>query len=167
MLKLSALPIACVACISLAAHAADLRKIVRTPVQSAEKGFDCVWESDEMTGTLCDNIFDSLLQYDHLARPIKLQPRAALALPEISADGKTYTIKLKRGITFTDDPAFKGKRRELVASDYVFSIKRMLDPKIKAQWQFLVDGKLQGGDELVAEAKKTGKFDYDKPIPGL
>ena len=167
MLKLSALPIACVACISLAAHAADLRKIVRTPVQSAEKGFDCVWESDEITGTLCDNIFDSLLQYDHLARPIKLQPRAALALPEISADGKTYTIKLKRGIFFTDDPAFKGKRRELVASDYVFSIKRMLDPKIKAQWQFLVDGKLQGGDELVAEAKKTGAFNYDKPIPGL
>ncbi len=167
MLKFSALPIACVVCISLAADAADLRKIVRTPVQSAEKGFDCVWESDEMTGTLCDNIFDSLLQYDHLARPIKLQPRAALALPEISADGKTYTIKLKRGITFTDDPAFKGKKRELVTGDYVYSIKRMLDPKIKAQWQFLVDGKLQGGDELVAEAKKTGSFNYDKPIAGL
>ena len=167
MLKFSALPIACVVCISLAADAADLRKIVRTPVQSAEKGFDCVWESDEMTGTLCDNIFDSLLQYDHLARPIKLQPRAAWALPEISADGKTYTIKLKRGITFTDDPAFKGKKRELVTGDYVYSIKRMLDPKIKAQWQFLVDGKLQGGDELVAEAKKTGSFNYDKPIAGL
>ena len=147
--------------------AADMRKVMRTPVQSAEKGFDCVWESDEMTGTLCDNIFDSLLQYDHLARPIKLQPRAAATLPDISADGKTYTIKLKRGIFFTPDPAFKGKKRELVASDYVYSIKRMLDPKIKAQWQFLVDGKLQGGNELMEEAKRTGKFDYDKPIPGL
>ena len=167
MLKFSALLIVCVACISVDAGAADLRKVVRTAVQSAEKGFDCVWESDELTGTLCDNIFDSLLEYDHLARPIKLRPRAAQALPEISADGKTYTIKLKRGIFFTDDPAFKGKKRELVASDYVYSIKRMLDPKIKAQWQFLVDGKLQGGNELVAEAKKTGKFDYDKPMPGL
>ncbi len=148
-------------------HAADLNKVVRTPVQSAEKGFDCVVESDEFTGELCDNIFDALLQYDPLARPIKLQPRAAVALPEISADGKIYTLKLKRGIYFTDDPAFKGKKRELVASDYVYSIKRMLDPKLRAQWQFLVDGKLQGGNELVAEAKKTGKFDYDKPIPGL
>ncbi|MEO8103875.1 MAG: ABC transporter substrate-binding protein, partial [Betaproteobacteria bacterium] len=148
-------------------HAADLNKVLRTPVQSAEKGFDCVVESDEMTGTLCDNIFDSLLQYDHLARPIKLQPRAAVALPEISADGRTYTIKLKRGITFTDDAAFKGRKRELVAGDYVYSIKRMLDPKLRAQWQFLFDGKLRGGDELVAEAKQTGKFDYDKPIAGL
>jgi len=151
----------------LATVAADLTKVIRTPVQSAEKGFDCAWESDELTGTLCDNIFDSLLQYDHLARPIKLQPRAAAALPEISADGKTYTIRLKRGITFTADPAFKGKKRELVASDYVYSIKRMLDPKLKAQWQFLVEGKLVGGDELMEEAKKTGRFDYDKPIPGL
>lgn len=148
-------------------HAADLNKVVRTPVQSAEKGFDCVVESDEFTGELCDNIFDALLQYDLLARPIKLQPRAAVALPDISADGKTYTLKLKRGIYFTDDPAFKGRKRELVASDYVYSIKRMLDPKLRAQWQFLFDGKLQGGNELVAEAKKTGKFDYDKPIPGL
>lgn len=150
-----------------AGHAADLNKVIRTAVQSAEKGFDCVFESDANTSTLCDSIFDALLQYDHLARPIKLQPRAAIALPEISADGKTYTLKLKRGIYFTDDPAFKGKKRELVAGDYVYSIKRMLDPKIKAQWQFLVEGKLVGGDALREEAKKTGKFDYDKPIPGL
>ena len=149
------------------AIAADLNKVMRTPVQSAEKGFDCAMESDSMTGALCDHIFDALLQYDHLARPIKLQPRAAAALPDISRDGKTYTIKLKPGIYFTDDPAFKGKQRELVASDYVYSIKRMLDPKIKAQWQFLVEGKLVGGDELRDEAKKSGTFDYDKPIAGL
>ena len=152
---------------ALPALAADMKKILRTPVQSAEKGFDCAWESDELTGALCDHIFDSLLQYDHLARPIRLQTRAAAALPDISPDGLVYTIKLKHGIYFTDDPAFKGKKRELVAADYAFSIKRLLDPKVKAQWQFLVDGKLQGGDELVAEARKTGRFDYDKPMPGL
>ncbi|MEP7154556.1 MAG: ABC transporter substrate-binding protein [Betaproteobacteria bacterium] len=159
--------VAIAAAMALSAHAADMRKILRTPVQSAERGFDCAWESDELTGTLCDNIFDTLLQYDHLARPIRLQTRAAAAMPDISTDGLVYTIKLKHGIYFTDDPAFKGKKRELVAADYAFSIKRMIDPQVKAQWQFLVDGKLQGGDELVAEAKKTGKFDYDKPIPGL
>lgn len=150
-----------------ATPAADPGKIIRTAIQSAEKGFDCAVESDEVTGSLCDSIFDSLLQYDHFARPAKLQPRAATALPEISADGLTYTLHLKPGIIFTDHPAFKGKKRELVASDYVYSWKRMLDPALRAQWQFLFDGKLVGGDALVADAKKTGKFDYDKPIPGL
>ncbi len=149
------------------AHAADAKKIIRTAIQSAEVGFDCVVESSEVTGTLCDNIFDSPLQYDHFARPSKLQPRTAVALPEISADGLTYTLRIQPGITFTDHPVFNGKKRELVAADYIYSWKRMLDPALKAQWQFLFGGKLVGGDELAAEAKKTGKFDYDKAIPGL
>ena len=149
------------------AQSAEPVKTIRTAYRSAEKGFDCAVESDEFTGTLCDYIFDSLLQYDHLARPIKLQPRAAQALPEISADGHIYTIKLKRGIFFTDHPAFNGKKRELVAADYVYSMKRLLDPTNRAQWQFLLDGKVEGLNELADEAKKTGKFDYDKPIRGL
>ncbi len=149
------------------AHAADPRKVIRVAVTSAERGFDCVRESDENTGTLCDNIFDSLLQYDHLARPIKLQPRAAAGLPEVSEDGRTYRVRIKPGIYFTPDPAFQGRRRELVAADYVFSIKRFVDPKVRAQWAFLMEGKVVGLDALGEEAKRTGKFDYDKPIDGL
>ncbi|MBL8520807.1 MAG: hypothetical protein JNK75_09045 [Betaproteobacteria bacterium] len=159
--------VAALCALALPAQAADLNKVLRLPVQSAERGFDCALESDANTGNLCDAIFDSLLQYDHMARPIKLQPRAAVAMPEISADGKTYTFRIKPGIFFTPDAAFNGKKRELTAADYVYSIKRLIDPKVKAQWQFLVEGKLQGGDELTAEAKRTGTFDYDKPIPGL
>ena len=152
---------------ALLAQAAEPLKIIRTAYPSAESGFNCAVDADELTGTLCDNIFDTLLQYDHLARPIKLQPRAAVALPDISADGKTYSFKLKRGITFTDHPAFKGKKRELVAADYVYSMKRLLDPANRAKWQFLLDGKIEGLNELADEAKKSGKFDYDKPIRGL
>ncbi|MGE5095552.1 MAG: ABC transporter substrate-binding protein [Betaproteobacteria bacterium] len=150
-----------------AGHAADPRKVIRTAYPSAERGFDCARESDEFTGTLCDNIFDALLQYDHLARPIKLQPRAAEALPEVTDGGRTYTIRLKKGIRFTDDAAFGGKPRELVAADYVYSLKRLLDPKVRAQWSFLLEGKLAGADEVVAEAKRTGRFDYDRPMAGL
>ncbi len=142
-------------------------KIVRVAYPSAERGFDCAAESDEFTSTLCDNIFDSLLQYDYLARPVALQPRAAEALPEISADGKTYKFRIKRGIYFTDHPVFGGQKRELTAHDFAYSIKRLVDPKVKAQWQFLAEGKYVGLDQLGAEAKKNGRFDYDRPIPGI
>ena len=150
-----------------AAQAADPAKVIRYPTPSAERGFDCARESDELTATLCDNIFDALLQYDHLARPVKLQPRAAVALPEVADGGRTFRFRIKPGIYFTDDPAFEGKRRELVAADYVFSLKRMLDPKVRAQWSFLMEGKLAGADALVAEARRTGTFDYDAPMAGL
>ncbi len=142
-------------------------KILRTATTSAERGFDCAAESDENTGTLCDNIFDSLLDYDHLARPIVLKPRAATALPEISADGLTYTFHIRRGIYFTPHPVFKGVKRELTAADYAFSLKRLIDPINKAQWQFLLEGKLLGLDALAAEAKISGRFDYDKPVRGI
>ena len=147
--------------------AADPRKVVRTAYQSAERGFDCVRESDEFTGTLCDNIFDSLLEYDPLARPIKLRPRAAVAMPEVTDNGTTFTIRVKPGIFFTPDPAFGGRKRELIAADYVYSFKRFLDPRVRAQWLFLLEGKIRGMDALVEDAKKTGRFDYDRPVEGL
>lgn len=146
---------------------AHATKVIRVAYPSAERGFDCAAESDEFTSTLCDNIFDSLLGYDHLARPIALQARAATALPEISADGLVYTFKIKRGIFFTNHAAFQGKPRELTAADYAYSLKRLVDPVNKAQWQFLIDGKFVGVDSLVADAKKVGKFDYDRPVAGI
>ncbi len=161
--------LACLVAVSFttAVEAADAREVIRVAYTSAERGFDCARESDEFTGTLCDNIFDALLQYDHLARPIRLQPRAAAAMPQLSDNGRTYTFRIRPGIYFTPDPAFEGRKRELVAADYVYSLKRMLDPKVRAQWSFLVEGKIAGLDALAAEAKRTGTFDYDRPIDGL
>jgi ABC-type transport system substrate-binding protein len=162
------LAISCLAAFAFpCAHAADPNKVIRVALQGAEKNFDCGANSDEPSGTLCENIFEPLLQYDHLARPIKLQGRTAIALPEISPDGRTYTFKLKHGIFFTDDPAFKGKKRELTAQDYIYCFKRLLDPKTISNWKFLLDGKIVGLNELAEESKKTGRFDYDKPIRGL
>ncbi len=85
--------------------------------------------------------------YDYLARPSKLVPLTAEALPQITDNGKTYTIRLRKGIYFTPDPAFKGQKRELVADDYVYSLKRLVDPKIRSPWALLVEGKIVGLDE--------------------
>ncbi len=82
-------------------------------------------------------------------------------------NGQTYTIKIKKGIYFTPDPAFKGEKRELTADDYIYSLKRLADPKIRSPWTWLVDGKIVGLDEQAAKAKEMGTFDYATKIPGL
>ena len=61
----------------------------------------------------------SALHYDYFARPPRLVPNTAAAMPEITDGGRTFTIRVKPGIFFADDPAFKGKPRELTADDYV------------------------------------------------
>src|SRR4029450_3343877 len=100
-------------------------------------------------------------------RPYKLVPNTATALPEISPDGLTWTMRVKPGIYFADDPVFKGRRRELTAHDYVYSIKRVLDPKMRSNSLNVVQGRFVGADAVVAKATETGKFDYDAPIEGL
>jgi ABC-type transport system substrate-binding protein len=159
--------LAFVAAVAAPAHAADPRKTIRTVYPSPERGFDCGRESDEFSGTLCANIFDTLLEYDYLARPVKLRPRAASALPEVSDGGRTYTLHVRPGIYFTPDAAFGGKPRELVAADFVYAMKRVLDPAVRSQWGFLLEGKIDGADAIVADAKKSGRFDYDRPMSGL
>ncbi|MEP7275381.1 MAG: ABC transporter substrate-binding protein [Betaproteobacteria bacterium] len=149
------------------ALAADMSKVVRQVFPAAETGFDPAAAHDLYSATIEQAIFETLLTYDYLARPAKLVPLTAEAMPVVSDNGKTYTIKLKKGIHFTPDPAFKGKKRELVADDYAYAIKRLIDPKLRGPWAWLVEGKIVGLDELAAAAKQTGKFDYDAKIAGL
>ena len=149
------------------AMAADMNKVIRDVFPAGETGFDPVAGNDLYSGTIIQAIFDTLYTYDYLARPSKIVPLAAESLPQITDNGKTYTIKLKKGILFNDDPAFGGKKRELTADDVIYSLKRLADPKIRSPWVFLVEGKFVGLDEEIAAAKKSGKFNYDSKLPGM
>lgn len=143
------------------------QKIIRTAFLIAETTFDPHVASDLYSNTINDAIFDPLLSYDYLARPAKLKPNTAVALPEVTGDGKVYTFKVKPGIYFADDPVFGGRKRELTAYDYAYSLKRLYDPKTRSPWLWYVEGKIIGGDEAAAAAKKSGTFDYDAPIAGI
>src|SRR6476469_7508482 len=153
--------------VAVSALGADPSKLLRIAFPVAETGFDPVRVSDLYSNTVNEAIFERLLTYDYLARPAKIVPLTAEALPEISDGGRTYVLHLRRGIYFTPDPAFKGQPRELVAEDYVYTFKRFADPKNRSPWSFMIDGRIEGLDEQVEAAKKSGKFDYDATIPGL
>jgi len=147
--------------------APDPSKVVRDVFPVAETGFDPAAVHDLYSGTVVQALFETLYSYDYLARPAKVVPLTAEALPQVSDEGRTYTIRLRKGIRFVPDAAFKGQPRELVADDYVYSLKRLIDPKVRSPWAFLVEGKFVGLDELADEAKTTGRFDYDRKIAGL
>jgi ABC-type transport system substrate-binding protein len=154
-------------CNASAFAAADPKKVVRDVFPVAETGFDPPAMHDLYSAAIVQAIFERLYTYDYLARPAKLVPQLADGMPQITDDGKTYTVKLKRGIYFAADPAFGGKKRELTADDIVYTYKRIADPKLRSPWTFLLEGKFVGLDEEIAAAKKSGKFDYDKKIPGM
>ncbi|TQK05471.1 ABC transporter substrate-binding protein [Herbaspirillum sp. SJZ107] len=141
--------------------AAGEGKVLHMFLSTSEAGLDPAVGSDLASLSLLENLFDPLLRYDYLARPLKLQGNTATALPIVEEGGRSYTFHIRPGIYFTPDPAFKGKQREVTAQDYVYSLTRLYDPALKSPWSFLFDGKLLGDAAL-----KTN-FSVDTRIPGL
>ncbi|MDE2047974.1 MAG: bicyclomycin resistance protein [Betaproteobacteria bacterium] len=144
-------------------------KVLRYAFRIAESGFDPGVFNDYYSNTIAANIFESPLRYDYLSRPARVRPSTAAAMPEISADFKTYVVRLRPGIYFDDHPAFGGKKRELVAEDYVYALKRMYDPRWKSQKLFNYEPEqILDLGELRKEAMRPGgKFDYARPIEGI
>jgi len=150
-------------------RAAAAPRTLRVAFHIAETGFDPPQVSDESSGRVNAHIFEAPLSYDHLARPARLVPLTAAALPEISADFRRFVFTTRPGIFFSDDPVFAGRPRELVAADYVCSLKRYYDPKIHTEHLYQFEtAKILGLSELrrrVIQARTP--FPYDAEVEGL
>lgn len=144
-------------------------KVLRYAFEIAETGFDPAQISDYYSRTATENMFDALYRYDYLARPAKVVPNVADGMPVITDDFRTFTVKVKPGIYFADDAAFGGKKRELTAQDFVYSFKRVFDPKTKSPtFSDLEQVNFLGMAALRSAAEKPGaEFNYDKEVEGI
>ena len=162
----------CAALLALAAGtapAAEEQKVLRYAFNIAETGFDPAKVVDLYSRIVTNHLFEGLYGYDHLARPAKIKPALADGMPEVSADFKTWTVKVKRGVYFPDDPAFKGRKREVTAADLAYPIKRIVDPANRSPVVgSILEWKLIGLNELREKAlKDKTPFDYDTEIEGV
>ena len=153
-------------CVALAAGAADPAKVLRI-AQFDIDTLDPQQYADDPSFQVVMALFEPLYEWDYLSPTPKLVPLTAAGPPEVTEGGRVWTIKVKRGILFTDDPMFKGKPRELVAADYVYSFKRWLDPNLRRAGQPVLTDLILGARPVIEAAKKTGKLDYDAPMEGL
>lgn len=127
--------------------------------------------SDAYSLGVASQIYEPLYEYKYLVRPFEMQPLTAEDFPQISEDHLTYTIKIKPGILFQDDPCFPdGKGRELKAADYVYALKRIANVKYRSQNWSGLDGRIVGLDEFreyTQGFKKELDVDYSKEVEGL
>jgi ABC-type transport system substrate-binding protein len=144
-------------------------KTLRYAFLIAESTFDPPQITDLYSRTVAVGIFEAPLETEFLAKPARVRPNTAAELPTVSEDFKTFTIRIKPGIYFADDPVFRGQRRELVAEDYVYAVKRHYDPRWKSgNLYFFENAKILGLGELRKKALDERKpFDYDTPVEGL
>ena len=126
------------------------KKVLRIAFKSTETGFDPQRTEDRYSTGIQENIFESLLTYDYLARPVKLVGLSAEAVPLGEEGGTRFTFKIKPGIFFAPDPVFKGKKRELTARDMEYAMKRFRDPTERSPYSWLFENNIVGFDEFVA-----------------
>ena len=136
-------------------------KVYTHSLNGTPKNLDPVSVESYYGSLLLASIYDTLYTYKYLKRPYELKPSLAKKMPDISQDGLTYTISLKEGIYFADDPAFPhGKGREVLASDFVYSIKRHMDPKNRSTSR-------SSFENILGLLEWQKSLDYDKEAAGL
>ncbi|MCA3001205.1 MAG: bicyclomycin resistance protein [Rhodocyclaceae bacterium] len=167
VLAASSNPASASASAAASTYVPDKTKVLRYAFEVAESSMDPQKVSDVYSTIVNNAIFDTPLRYDYLARPLKAVPNTLVAMPEVTDNHKTFTMRVKPGIYFADHPVFGGKKRELTAEDYVFTIKRLFDPKLSAPLLAEVEGYVVGSDELLKRVRKANKMDYDTPLEGL
>ena len=143
-------------------------KILTTASESQITSLDPVQIPDLVSIREVAKVYEGLVEYHYLKRPYELIPNLAEAMPTISKNGLVYTFKIKQGVMFQDDACFpNGKGRELTAEDFVYSLKRVADPKIQAPYFSLIAEKIQGLDTWRKNQSKTAQTDYTIDVTGL
>jgi len=167
--SLAALPLAAGAASPSAGGSKDgAPRVLRYAFRVAETGFDPAQVQDLYSNTVMANIFDAPLTYDFLARPARVVLNTAESMHEYSRDFTVLTLRIRPGIYFQEHTAFGGRKRELVAEDYVYSIKRFFDPRYKSPRVYLLENaEIVGMAPLRAAALKGAKFNYDVEVEGV
>ncbi len=143
-------------------------KILRLPIHSDGPGsLDPADGSTQYDNRCLSQIYETLLQYKYLKRPLELEPLLLEEMPQVSEDGKTYQFKLKKGVRFHDDACFPdGKGRELTTDDVFYSWKRLADARLSTRNWWLLSDTIVGLDEYRDQLGDL-PFDYDVDIEGL
>lgn len=151
-------------------------KVLQLPIRTdGPKSLDPVKGSTQYDNQACAQVYETLVQWKYLVRPLTLEPLLLEKMPTdtMNPDGtQTWRFTLKKGVRFQDDGCFPGgKGRELVTDDVFYSWKRLADPEYKLENWWLVDGTIVGFNEFKdAQGKAAGaggKFDYSAPVEGL
>lgn len=118
-------------------------------------------------------VYETLLEYDYEARPYRLRPGLAAAMPEVSEGGRVYTVSICTNAFYAPDPCFgvdaggRPRTRAATAADFLFAFKRLADAKTPSSGYWLVEGRVKGIGAFHQASLGEAPTDYAMEIEGL
>jgi oligopeptide transport system substrate-binding protein len=132
------------------------------------KTLDPAHAYDSLSLEVVLSVLEPLYQFDYLSEPLRIVPLLAADYPKFSEDQRTVTIPIRTGIHYADDPeVFKnsgGKGREVTAEDFVYAIRRLMDPEVHSEGSWIFDQRLES---VRARDRRTLELRLLKPMPRL
>ena len=137
------------------------------------KTLDPALADDLASRNMVAAFYDTLLQYDYVARPYKLVPSMLAEMPRLDKSRTVYTFTLRDDLYFSDDKCFAGKGkavRKVTSHDVIYSFLRIADGRLHSPVFWMFRGKIKDINAFrSATAKlKAGDYSlYEKGILGL
>jgi oligopeptide transport system substrate-binding protein len=101
-------------------------------------------QADTLSGMWLGHIYEGLMTPDKTGK--NYIPGAAESM-QVSADGKTYTFKIRKNAKWHDGKPVK-------AQDFEFAFRRLVDPKFASEYSFIaVTAQIAGADEIIKGKK--------------
>ena len=142
----------------------DNSRVIRLNSSDRIKSLDPALGSDSASMKMIAVLYDTLLQYDYMARPYKLIPSMLSEMPDLSDDQLRYHFTLR------DDLIFPHNRQAISSRDVAFSILRIADGRLHSPLYWMYRGKIAGIDEF---NRRTGTLPagdfspYETGIDGI
>ena len=138
------------------------KKIFNLNLDQGLTSLDPAFARNQNVLWMCNQIFNGLVQIDD---SLQLKPCIAKSW-DISPDGKIYTFHLRKDVYFHDDVLFKnGKGRKVVASDFLYSFGRLIDPKIASSGSWIFSDKIKDKNSFIAQNDSTFIIKLKTPFP--
>ena len=123
-------------------------QVINLMEQTEVGSLDTIFTQDEASINVQTNVFEGLYQLDGEDNVL---PGVAKELPEISEDGKTYTIALREDSKWTNgDP--------VTAHDFIFAWHKLVNPENQANYFFLLEGTIENGTEIINGKKDVSEL---------
>jgi len=138
------------------------KKIFRYNESKGISTLDAAFAKSQVLIWPANQLYNGLVQIDN---QLNIKPSIAYSW-KISTDGKKYTFYLRSDVYFHDHDLFpNSKGRKVVASDFVYSLNRITDPKVASPGAWIFNNLSENG--IIAPNDTTVEINLTSPFPAF
>ncbi len=145
-------------------QASNPKKVFKMNIDVGVTSLDPAFARNQMNIWCVNQLFNGLTQLDSNSQT---QPAIAKSW-DINESGLAYTFHLRSDVYFHDHEKFlNGKGRKVIAADFVYSFRRLIDAKVASSGAWIFNDKVSDSSAFQAINDSTFQITLSKSFPAF